>query len=54
MVQMYMVWKNMIVKPYKYIDGHPDFIKDSEYIQDRSKINYMYMQHGTLSFYEIH
>ena len=27
--------------PYKYIDGHPDFIKDSEYLQNRRKIHHI-------------
>ena len=27
--------------PYEYIDGHPDFIKDSEYLQNRRKIHHI-------------
>ena len=27
--------------PYEYIDGHPDFIKDSEYLQSRRKIHHI-------------
>ena len=27
--------------PYEYIDGHPDFIKDSEYLQSRRRIHHI-------------